>query len=184
MAENEYLDVTKSRRWQAVVQAIRDGLDTDGVFWRFRRCLYKTVQQFCKELPFAELIESVDDPKRLADLADRLEGGHDVKGLLLFAAEEASGPVNVIEDFLNLSVDGILHDIPYYVAQTDPSINLSGLRNEMRTVRNEMSPDIRHIAEKLANNPSGPLRRPRDPTSAKQTSTERTIETLRELLIR
>ena len=183
MAENEYLDVTKAARWQSVIQAIRSDLDIDEITELVRDRFYKTLRQICKDVPFAELLNAVDDPHRLKVLADSCEGGLDVKNLLRFAVEETSGKANVVEHFLNQALGNILYDIPYLVSRTDQNRTLSELRSDLRVVQHRMLSDIRRMAAKFAENPSWSPRAPRTRMSTKQTPTDRTRKKLGESLI-
>lgn len=100
MAENEYLDSTKARRWFAVAEGIRDGCDFDELTMRVQDRFYKTLRIICKDLPVVEMLSAVDDPQKLVRLCEHIEGGSDVKDLLLAAAFRYSGPINVVEQFL------------------------------------------------------------------------------------
>jgi hypothetical protein len=62
MAENEYLNSKEARRWQSVVQAIREGFSFDEVAGRVENCFFKTLRQIQKELPFADMIRALDIP--------------------------------------------------------------------------------------------------------------------------
>ena len=69
MAENEYLDSSKARRWQSVAQVIWESGSLDEVADRVEDCFYKTLRQIHKELPFAEMIEALESPEDLARIA-------------------------------------------------------------------------------------------------------------------
>jgi len=69
MAENEYLDSTKARRWYSVVQAIRHGGSVEDVADRVEECFFKTLRQIRKVLPFGEMIRAMEDPDELMRLA-------------------------------------------------------------------------------------------------------------------
>ena len=51
MAENEYLDSKKARRWQAVANAIRENIDIDEITELVLDKFYKTLRSIRKDLP-------------------------------------------------------------------------------------------------------------------------------------
>ena len=74
MAENEYLDASKARRWQSVAQAIREGSPDSEVRERVEDCLYKTLRQIRKDLPLEELIRRLNDPEQLREMCHQIDG--------------------------------------------------------------------------------------------------------------
>jgi len=161
MAENEYLDSTKARRWFAVAEAIRDGCDEAELSRRVQDRFYKTLRNISKDLPLAEMLSAVEDPQRLTRICEHIEGGSDVTGLLLGAAFENFGPVNVIQSFLGDALQSCLYDIPYLAAELDGHVNLSDARRKLESVRISLAPDLHRIAARWVENPSWKPQKPR-----------------------
>ena len=86
MAENEYLDSSKARRWQYVVQAILDGCSVNDVANRVEDCFYKTLREIHKALPLAEMIRALDAPDELDRVCEQVDGGLVVKDFLCHAS--------------------------------------------------------------------------------------------------
>ena len=66
MAENEYLDSTKARRWHSVVQVIRGGGSVEEVADSVEECVFKTLRQIRKDLPLADMIRAMKNHQSLA----------------------------------------------------------------------------------------------------------------------
>jgi len=49
MAENEEIDLSKARRWQTVVHAIRRGESLETVTSKVQDCLYKTLRSLANK---------------------------------------------------------------------------------------------------------------------------------------
>lgn len=88
MAENEYLDSRKARRWSAVAEAVRNRLPIGElgvlILDRFR----KTLRNISKDMPLAECLAAVDSQAELERAFDGVNGARDVKDLLLQAVIE------------------------------------------------------------------------------------------------
>jgi hypothetical protein len=126
MAENEYLDSSKARRWQSVAQAIRDGCSDDEITDRVQDCFYRTLRAIAKDLPLAEMIAvAAHDPDELARMCDGIEGGLDVKDFLHQAATTCFETENMLETFLVNALNNCLFDIPYIAADLDDGISIS-----------------------------------------------------------
>ena len=159
VAENEYLDSSKARRWQSVVQAIRDGGSTDDVADRIEECLHKTLRQIRKDLPLGELVRSLDDPEKLRGECDQIIGAHDVKYFLMEAANMDAELPQKLEAFVENSIDNCLHDIPWLASDGTGNFSVTVVRNAIGTARNSLQPEIERIAKKLSENPDWSARR-------------------------
>jgi len=181
MAENEYLDSRKARRWSAVAEAVRNrySIGETGVLIldRFR----KTLRSIAKDVPLAEWIAAVDAPSELRRSFDSVEGAADVKDLLFQATIEGGEREQVIGRFLNLALENCLYDIPYIAADLGGNANLSEARRNLNDARRSILPEIQRMAKKLADNPSWLPRRPNDKSDAPKQ--DQTVKMLTESLI-
>ena len=159
MAENEYLDSSKARRWYSVVQAIRDGCSIDEVANRVEECFFKTLRQIRKELPFAEMIRAMDDPVELLRVCQSVDGGMDVKDFLMQAALEGASRSEQIAHFLENALGNCLYDIPYMAAISDDSTNISQVRAMSAEARRQLTDVLQRVADKLTENPDWVPRR-------------------------
>jgi hypothetical protein len=182
MAENEYLDSTKARRWLSVAEGIRDGCDIGELTSRVQDRFYKTLRSICNDLPFAELVAAVDDPQKLIRLCMSIEGASDVTDFLVQAALQNVGPANVLEQFLGDALQNCLYDIPHLAVELAKDVNLSAARRKMDDARMHLAADLRRIATKLAENPSWKPQRPRS-TAAAKSQADNTSTMLSESLI-
>jgi hypothetical protein len=164
MAENEYLDSTKARRWQAVAEAVRNRRQVEEVTELVLDRFYKTLRSIAKDLPFANWVDAVENPTELRRLSQGVKGGLDVKDLLLRAAVEAKGRENVLERFLNDGLQNCLYDIPYLAADLKGGANISEGRRILKEARSRLSPEIHRIAGKLSENSSWLPRRKGGPS--------------------
>ena len=180
MAENEYLDSSKARRWQAVAEALRDRRPVadvaDVVLERFRR----TMRNIAKDLPLADWLASMSNPTELATLLEASDGGFDVKDLLLQAAINEEGP-KAIEAFLNDALENCLYDIPYIAARLGDGVNLTEARHTLNDVRRRVVPELQRMAEKFHDNPTWLPRRSSNGTDT--VKKDQTKEMLGESLI-
>ena len=183
MAENEYLDSTKARRWQSVAQAIGDGGSVEDVADRIEDCLHKTLRRIRKDVPLGEIISAFDDPVRLNEVFDQINGAHDVKDFLNEAASmDAVNRMQRLEAFLDKSLNNCLYDIPWLVSDGMGNVSITEARNVLGTARLKVQPEIRRIAKKLAENPNWNFRRSSHrPVSS--TSVDKTKSMLSESLL-
>ena len=154
MAENEYLDASKARRWQSVAQAIRIGSSVSEVADRIADCLYKTLRQVRKDLPLAELIGCLDSPERLREMCQHIDGAHDVKYFLIEAAVQNTEAQEKLSNFLGQSLENCLYDVPYLAAESAGNVNITEARSIVRNAANSLHGKIQRIAERLTENPS------------------------------
>lgn len=165
MAENEYLDSTKARRWRAVAEGLRDGCDTEELTERVRNQFYKSLRHVQKEIPqFADMLDAVDKPDVLHGICNSVVGAVDVKDAMLEAAFEGTNRAGKIESFLGNALESCLYDLPVLAAEMGEDGNLSDRRIKLRNVRDALAPDLLRIAGKLAVNPNWA---PRLPPAAK-----------------
>lgn len=165
MAENEYLDTYKYQRWRAVVQAIIEGQSVDGIRELVEDCLFKTLRQMHKELPFEALIGAMGNPDELMKLCQGVQGGNDVKPYLIQAAFEKADRTDQLEAFIDSSLGHCLHDLPFVVLQKDETQNITDIRATLTEVHGLMDDEVRRVAQKMAENPGRVPSRRRSPNS-------------------
>ena len=83
MAENEYLDSTRARRWLTVADLLRDGCDLDVLTDRVKGQFSKTLQKIGQDIPLSDLISLMDDPAKLRQRCDGIEGAVDNTKVML-----------------------------------------------------------------------------------------------------
>lgn len=153
MAENEYLDSTKARRWHSVVQVIRGGGSVEEVADSVEECFFKTLRQIRKDLPLADMIRAMENPDELMRVCQLVDGGEDVKDFIRQAALEKSSRADQLRQFLANALANCLYDIPYMAALADDSTNISQVRAMSAEVRQQLANELERIADKLTENP-------------------------------
>ncbi len=177
VAENEYLDSTKARRWQSVAQAICDYGSVEEVTDKMADCLYKTLRQIQKDLPLKDLIQSLGDPEQLRGLCEQIDGAHDVKDFLIDAAGQDGDLEDKLSHFIDQSLENCLYDVPYLVAKSSSEISTTQARSIVRSAAHSLKPVIERLARQLAENPTSKLRRTghRKPPGDKADKTEKML---------
>lgn len=160
MAENEYLDSSKARRWQSIAQAIRDACGEEEVTDRLQDCFYKTLRAIAKDLPLPDMIRAaVNDPDEFQRLCTGIEGGLDVKEFLHEAATTCFDSESMLEKFLTDALNNCLYDIPYIAADLDQGVTVTQARSTVQSAASNLRSDIQRMARKLAENPEWTFRR-------------------------
>jgi hypothetical protein len=183
MAENEYLDSTKSRRWLAVADGLREGCDLDELTERIGVKFHKSFRELGQEIPLDVLIANINNPVKLEEVCHSFEGASDVKSLLLEATQNCNSPVTALQQFLRDALQRILYDIPWIASERSGHSNVSDDRRRLDEARMRLEPDLRRMAEKWAENPSWkPVRQRKGPATA-QAKVDVTRSMLSESLI-
>jgi hypothetical protein len=182
MAENEYLDSSKARRWMAVAEGVRDDIDLDELIVRVRDRFHKTLKVLFKDVPFPEIVEASNDIQKLTQICNGIDGATDVKDFLFIAAKQSGDRVQFLERFFTDALDRCLHDIPYLAARLSSEVNISDGRRAMQSVQRELRPEIARLANKFAENPAWKLQRQRAQANS-ITPTDNTEVMLKESLI-
>jgi hypothetical protein len=181
MAENEYLDSRKARRWSAVAEAVRNRRSMGEIGSLVLDRFGKTLRNVAKDVPLAEWIANADDPSGLVRSFDSVEGATDVKDLLLQASVQGGERQQVLERFLHQALENCLYDIPYIAADLDRNVNLTESRRTLSEARRSISPEIQRMAMKLADNPTWLPRSPSDKSGTPKQ--DQTVTMLGESLI-
>jgi len=167
MAENEYLDSTKARRWLSVADGLRDGCDIDVLTDRAQCQFHKTIQVIHHDIPLSELLALMNEPEKLSQRCNEIDGASDVKSFLIEASLGKDNPADAIFQFLSDALQNCFYDIPHLAAERGQDLNVSRARRTLEEVRLRLNPDLRHMADKMAKNPSWKPRKPRDTKAAK-----------------
>lgn len=177
MAENEYLDASKARRWQSVAQAIRERASDSEIAEKIVDCLYKTLRQIRKDLPLEKLVRHLLDPEQLRAMCHQVDGAHDVKYFLIEAADQDTDLLGKLSHFLSRSLENCLYDVPYLVSESADNVNITEARGIVRSAGSNLKSEIQRIAAKLADDPGWIPRRAsrRDKPVAKVDTTERML---------
>lgn len=183
MAENEYLDSTRARRWQRVVDGIRHDCDLDELAQHTEKQFYRTLNEMRRNLPFAEWIDAAGQPDRLCQLFDQVDRADVTKELLLDAARGAQNRAEAVERFLNGALQNLTYDIPHRAAELNASVNVSEACGRMSAVRVRLAPDLKRLARKLSENPNLKPRRPASKRAHRESDVDRTRSMLGESLI-
>jgi hypothetical protein len=160
MAENEYLDSSKSRRWHALARAICTGASDEELAERMLDCFCKTLRQMCREVPFSDLLESMRDPAEFDRVCKSFSGAATEKDFLRQAALEHSDQESAVRRFLEFGVDNCLSDIPWLAQRIDDGISISNARRRLSGAKSYLRPAIDRMAKKFAANPAWCPRRP------------------------
>lgn len=182
MAENEYLDASKARRWQSVAQAIRDECGDEEITDRVQDCFYRTLKAIAKDLPLSDMIRAAADPAEFRRLCEGIEGGLDVKNFLHQAATTCFDNESMLEMFLTNALNNCLYDVPYIAADLDRGVSVSQARRAVQSAASNLRPDIQRMARKLTENPDWTFRRSGSRRSD-DSQRDRTREMLGESLI-
>ncbi len=156
MAENESLDLGKSKRWRAVHQVVLDGLPTPRAARRALRSLFGTIRAVQKQ--FKEHGVTLDQFLEAAQAGDRNTlsvltkqcKGHDFARLFLEVAESGIGRESLVEEYAWAVCDKFLDQIEYGVASVKQRRWLPDIHRYLDEVRGLMEEDVHRLAGKLA----------------------------------
>ena len=170
MAENEYLDSSKNRKWRAVTHAIRQGSYTVlEIQDKVAHCFYDSMRRIKSELPLNRMIDAIERPESLHAVLREISGAVDVKDFMRQAAIVEGTKEEKIGHFLDLSLSNCLSDIPYEVAKNGEA-SISDARDTLNHVRDNLESDLKRQAKKLsANSDWNPRRENGSVNSADQT---------------
>ena len=182
MPENEEIDLSKARRWQAVLQAVRRGEPVEDVAEKVRDCLYKTLRALVKKIPLGRLIIAAeDDPSSLPMLVRGCSESRDYAQLLMQAAAEGGSREVIVENFVTGICEEFFVQIIHKAVPSSAWDNASHVQNHLARVLESLQGDIHRIASKFAEKPDW---RPRLPRRAKGTTPrDKTREMLEESLL-
>lgn len=168
MAENESLDLFKTRRWQRVYDAILKGRSASQLASLTYSCLRQTISALQKrilpngppQVVLDDLFDAVGDRIKMRELV-RLHKGHDFAVLFHDSAICALTRENASESFLNAICDKYFDQIALLAIQNDHTQRFPRIRNQIEQAKAIMRPELENLAKQLAANPSKRLRRSR-----------------------
>jgi hypothetical protein len=156
MAENEYLDSSKSRHWYRLVRDVAADAGPKELAECMMGRFCKTLRVIAKDIQLGELIRLARVPGELDRICATFDGAVDVKSRLRYAASETSDQRSTIRRFLELSLDKCLNDIPFLVRKVNPDTNISDVRRRMNAARSQpqFSGQMDLLAKRLESNPN------------------------------
>ena len=182
MAENESLNLDRTRRWQPVLQAARDGANADELTQLARRCLVRTLQAVQKQIPFDALLNAAcNNPDALPDLVRDCKLGRDYARLFQRVADKGASREQVLVAYQREVCSNFLNQIHNRTAcrrsfEESPAES----RERLDGVRDALDVDYRRIASNLAADPEWKITMPRGPG---RTRTEQAQELLDQSLL-
>jgi hypothetical protein len=169
MAENEYLDISRSHRWHRVYDAVRDdkpiyqiidlcGISLRKVIKNLRKPLYVGGPP---QVPLGDFLNAFEHgPGALDDTVRRCRG-HDFAALFRDASCGATSRREAVEQFLSAVLERISDQIEHRIVCPDGQRTFGRIRSTLDQVQEGLKPEIGRLAEQLAADPEGRLTRPR-----------------------
>lgn len=169
MAENEYLDISKSHRWHQVYDAVRDGIPIDQIIDLSEIALRKAIKNLRKPLnvggppqvPLGDLLNAFENGPRALDATVRLCHGHDYAVLFRDASCGATSHREATEQFLSAVFERISDQIEHKVVCPDGQRTFGRVHSTLNQVAEGLRPRISRLAVQLAADPESRLTRPR-----------------------
>ena len=166
MAENESLDLGRSRRWQRVCRAIAEGEQSHNVAALVARSLRKTVNGIRKpiykdglaQIPLRELVDTIERNHEGIDQIVRECEGHDYAHLFKSSTVGVYTRVDALEKYLSAICDKFFDQISMHCVKCDGKSTFGEMRSKLNQVRDHLRPDITRMAQQLSANPDKPLR--------------------------
>lgn len=166
MAENESLDLGKSRRWQRVYHAIRDGYRADQVAGLARICLQRTINAIGKpifkdgppQVPLADLLGKLEHDPRGIDEIVRKCNGHDYARLFRDAALGAETREEGLKKFMFAICDKFFDQVAMQSVTPDGKNTFHQVRSVLNQTRKCLEPEVTRMSQQLSVNPDKPLR--------------------------
>ena len=101
MAENESLDLFKSRRWQTVLQLVLRRELSQVTANKARQCLHRTIRAVMKQIPLEALLSAAcDAPHVLPEIIRQCKQGRDYARQFQDVAEAGAGREAILENYL------------------------------------------------------------------------------------
>jgi hypothetical protein len=182
MAESEALNLDRTRRWQPVLQAARDGANADELTVLARRCLVRTLQAVQKQIPFDALLNAAcKNPDALHELIRGCKLGRDYARLFQRVADNGASREQVLIAYQREVCSSFLNQIHNRLAcrrvfEESPAET----RERLIGVCDGLDGDYRRIAKNLSGDPDWKIVMPRGP---KRSRTEQARELLDQSLL-
>ena len=168
MAENEYLDISRSHRWHRVYDAVRDGKPIDQIIDLTGISLRKVLRNLRKpfyvggppQVPLGDLLNAFEHgPGPLDEIVRRCRG-HDFAALFRDASCGATSRREAMEQFLSAVFQRISDQIEHKIVCPDGQRTFGRIRSTLDQVAEGLKPEIGRLAEELAADPESRLTRP------------------------
>lgn len=168
MAENESLDLGRSRRWRRVYIAVQDDKSAAQIAQLVISCLKLTIKALRKpaydggpaQMPLSDLLNAVGNPYELEQIV-RQSHGHDFARLFRDSTIGVISREVATERFLSAIDEKFFDQIEMRAVQTDGKFTFLRLRSKFNEVQNLIQPEVKHIAQQLVANPNSSLPRRR-----------------------
>ncbi len=169
MAENEYLDISRSHRWHRVYDAVRDDEPVDQIVDLAEISLRETIRALHKPLfpggppqvPLGDLLSAVEDGPGALDRVVRRCRGHDFALLFRDASRGATSRKEAREQFLSAVCEKICDQIEHKIVCPDGQRTFGRIRATLDQVTQGLGPEISRLAGQLAADPESKLVRSR-----------------------
>jgi hypothetical protein len=190
MAENESLDLARTRRWQRVYRAIVGGQSAEQIADLAEVCLRQTINAIHKpvdrggppQVPLGDLLNALEcGPKEVERIVQDCKG-HDFARLFQNSGLDTPCREVAAENFLLAIYDKYSDQIAMQCVQ-DGRYTFARVRLKLDQIQSTLRPGIRQLAHQLAANPNRPLRRSKSSKTETITSTINTESVLSESLL-
>ena len=168
MAENESLDLGKSRRWRRVLDAVVDGKSAEQIASRAAESLRKTINALHKpvfggsspQVPLADMFNAFEQGHYAVERIVRQCRGHDFALLFRDSTFGAESREAVATNFLSVICEKFFDQIEMHTVKADGQHTVGRVRSQLDQVQAHLRSDLKRFAQQLAANPNRKLRRP------------------------
>ena len=168
MAENEELDLGKSRRWRRVLSAVLDDKPAEEIAPAAVESLMRNVKALRKpafwgrspQVPLADLLDAVGGDPHEIDRIVRRCNGHDFVRLFRDSAAYAKTREEALVRYLGGMMEKFFDQIEYRAVQSG-HCTFPDVRSRLDQVKVLVKPDVERIARQLAANPNSSMPRSR-----------------------
>jgi hypothetical protein len=170
MAENEFLDLARSRRWQRVYRGVVEGRPSDQIAPLVAICLRQTINSIRKpsfaegspQVPLGDLLEAWEHgPEAVEQMVRKKCRGHDYARLFGEATLDTATPKEALVGFTSAICEKFFDQIAVRGAKGDGGNTFAQVRSKLNQIREYLTPEICEIAHQLSTDPGKQLRRPR-----------------------
>jgi hypothetical protein len=178
MAENESLDLAKSRRWAPVVHVVREGGTATEIAKKAHKAIVGSLRAAIKDfakcgVSFEQFLDAAEEEggAALQSLVKQCKG-HDFARLLAEVARMGGTRDTIIEEFVLGVREKYLDQIGTRIVPCERWKRFSDLRSHLARVKEHDETDVHWIVEKFSNDPNWrPRQRPRSKGTVLQDNT-------------
>jgi hypothetical protein len=154
MAENESLDVQKTRRWQSVWERIEIGASASDVADEFQSCLRKVFGRlFRLGFPLRAMLESFGDAPSLHEVVRECDGTRDYAQLLELAANQGGDPLSITEHWLDSVFHSLMDQFRLLAVPSAAYPTVGEFEAGRSKVRQALAPLFRDVGKQLLRDP-------------------------------